>query len=110
MAEDIAAIIEGASPDDLTLLRRALMYEELARQRGAQTDGDDALSENWRQGGYPYLNRLRRKSYEKQKYDLQRELLKLQRWVNMQSSFGRRRSLREILSAQVFTSLSFGFR
>jgi len=110
LAEDIAAIIEGASPDDLTLLRRALMHEELARQRGAQTDGDDALSENWRQGGYPYLNRLRRKSYEKQKYDLQRELLKLQRWVNMQSSFGRRRSLREILSAQVFTSLSFGFR
>ena len=81
LAEDIAAIIEGASPDDVTILRRALMHEEVARQRGQAVNGDDALSENWRQGGYPYLNRLRRKTYEQQKYDLQRELLKLQRWV-----------------------------
>lgn len=76
-----ALIIEGASPDDVTILRRALMHEEVARQRGQAANGDDALSENWRQGGYPYLNRLRRKTYERQKYDLQRELLKLQRWV-----------------------------
>ena len=33
---------------------------------------------NWRKGGYPYKNLMSRKSYEKQKYTLQVELLKLQ--------------------------------
>ena len=42
---------------------------------------DDELSDNWREGGYPYKNRLSRKTYEKEKYRLQVELLKLQKWV-----------------------------
>ena len=39
------------------------------------------LAAGWRDGGYPYKNLLSRKSYERQKYRLQVELLKLQAWV-----------------------------
>jgi polyphosphate kinase 2 len=39
------------------------------------------LSDDWRDGGYPYRNLMLRKNYEKQKYRLQVELLKLQAWV-----------------------------
>ncbi len=42
---------------------------------------DDVLSKNWHQGGYPYEFLMSRKNYEKQKYNLQVELLKLQTWV-----------------------------
>ncbi len=43
---------------------------------------DFELSPDWREGGYPYRNLMARKSYERQKYRLQVELLKLQAWVN----------------------------
>jgi polyphosphate kinase 2 len=42
---------------------------------------DEELSDDWRSGGYPYKYLLPRKSYERQKYQLQVELLKLQAWV-----------------------------
>lgn len=42
---------------------------------------DEELAENWRKGVYPYKNRMSRKNYEAQKYQLQVELLKLQAWV-----------------------------
>jgi len=42
---------------------------------------DDELAEDWREGGYPYKNLMSRRTYEKQKYSLQVELLKLQAWV-----------------------------
>jgi polyphosphate kinase 2 len=42
---------------------------------------DDELADDWRTGGYPYKNLLSREAYEKQKYALQVELLKLQAWV-----------------------------
>ena len=44
-------------------------------------DRDTELNPNWRLGGYPYRYRLSRTSYERQKYQLQVELLKLQAWV-----------------------------
>lgn len=44
-------------------------------------DPDQELTEGWRKGGYPYRNRMLRRSYEQQKYKLQVELLKLQAWV-----------------------------
>lgn len=47
---------------------------------------DEILSEDWRNGGYPYKNLMSRKNYEKQKYDLQVELLKLQAWVKESGS------------------------
>lgn len=81
LAEDLSAVIEGAAPDEVALLRKALLQEEIAAKAAAGVNSDDELAENWRDGIYPYKNRLRRKTYEKQKYDLQVELLKLQRWV-----------------------------
>ncbi|MBW7901046.1 MAG: polyphosphate kinase 2 [Rhodocyclaceae bacterium] len=42
---------------------------------------DDELTPDWRDGGYPYRNLMQRRSYERQKYRLQVELLKLQAWV-----------------------------
>jgi polyphosphate kinase 2 len=73
-------VIAGASPDDAQALRHALFRRETELAPGAR-DPDMELSEKWREGGYPYKNLLSRKSYEKQKYRLQVELLKLQAWV-----------------------------
>ena len=42
---------------------------------------DEELAAGWREGGYPYKNLMSRKSYEREKYRLQVELLKLQAWV-----------------------------
>lgn len=42
---------------------------------------DEELVPTWKRGDYPYKYLLSRKSYEKQKYLLQVELLKLQAWV-----------------------------
>jgi polyphosphate kinase 2 len=44
-------------------------------------DPDQELSADWRDGGYPYKNLMLRRNYERQKYRLQVELLKLQAWV-----------------------------
>ena len=40
-------------------------------------------SNEWRfgEGAYPYADRMPRKDYERQKADLQVELLKLQQWI-----------------------------
>lgn len=81
--EDLRAMIAGASPDDAAALRDAI----LAVPTGAgmsdvfQINPDDELAKDWRDGGYPYKNLMRRSTYEAQKYKLQVELLKLQAWV-----------------------------
>jgi polyphosphate kinase 2 len=74
----LQALIAGASPDDVKALRRALFKREAP---ATGIDPDTELSPGWREGGYPYQNLLSRKRYEKQKYRLQVELLKLQAWV-----------------------------
>ncbi|WP_051208281.1 polyphosphate kinase 2 [Saccharospirillum impatiens] len=81
VSNQLSAILSGASPDDVALLRRTLSREEFNRTSQLGSDSDDELRPDWRESKYPYRNRLRRKSYEKQKYNLQVELLKLQRWV-----------------------------
>ena len=75
----LQAILAGASPDDIHVLRRALMRAEVPQAPGPHPD--DELAPDWRSGGYPYRNLMSRKAYEKQKYRLQVELLKLQAWV-----------------------------
>lgn len=82
--EDLRAMIRGTAPDDVDVLRDVFIsIPELARRhREGDTDNpDEVLADDWRQGGYPYRNLLRRSTYEAQKYKLQVELLKLQAWV-----------------------------
>jgi polyphosphate kinase 2 len=86
-AQALRAILEGAAPDDATVLRRMLLGQDgsTAKGRGklakALVNPDDELAPDWREGGYPYKNLMRRSTYEKEKFRLQVELLKLQAWV-----------------------------
>ena len=77
------AFFAGLSPDDAQALRRSLAERELPVPNGGigALSPDDELSDTWREGGYPYRNRMLRKNYEQRKYELQVELLKLQAWV-----------------------------
>ena len=77
---ELQALIDGASPDEVKALRQVLFEREPAKPSDG-TDPDTELAPGWREGGYPYRNLLSRRSYEKQKYRLQVELLKLQAWV-----------------------------
>ena len=84
LAEALETIMQGASPDDALVLKRALLTP-MSRANGSNArkllTADEELSPNWRDGGYPYRNLMSRKAYEKAKYQLQVELLKLQAWV-----------------------------
>ena len=79
-AHGLRAIIEGASPDDRKALRKALSADGQDAHED-KPNPDEELAPDWRDGGYPYKNLLRRSTYEKQKFKLQVELLKLQSWV-----------------------------
>ncbi len=81
LAKTLEAIIQGASPDDATILRGALLKKAAPGAVRRASLPDEQLSAHWREGGYPYRNLMSRKTYEKQKYRLQVELLKLQAWV-----------------------------
>ena len=78
-AHGLRAILEGASPDDRKALRKAL--NALDAPEIEKINPDEVLADDWRDGGYPYKNLLRRATYEKEKFKLQVELLKLQNWV-----------------------------
>ena len=77
LAQALTAVVGGASPDDIEALRKALLQREVA----ASEHPDEELAPGWREGGYPYRHLMTRRNYEKQKYHLQVELLKLQNWV-----------------------------
>ncbi len=79
-AQALRALLEGASPDDRRVLRAALTGRQIEPDPKAQNP-DEELAPDWREGGYPYRNLMRRSSYEKDKFRLQVELLKLQAWV-----------------------------
>ena len=80
LLREIQALVEGASPDEVKALRRRLFKrDEPDIDDGVDPDLELAL--HWREGGYPYKNLMSRRSYERQKYRLQVELLKLQAWV-----------------------------
>jgi polyphosphate kinase 2 len=78
-AKALRSLIEGASPDDQKVLRAALTGR--VDERKVKRDPDAELAPDWRDGAYPYKNLLRRSTYEKEKFRLQVELLKLQAWV-----------------------------
>jgi len=77
---ELQALIDGASPDEVKALRRAL-FDRPEGRPAEGVDPDLELAPGWREGGYPYKNLMSRRAYEKQKYRLQVELLKLQAWV-----------------------------
>ncbi len=86
LARTLEVIIRGASPEDATILRNALLKKSSSGHGRRHSGPDEQLSEDWRDGGYPYRNLMSRKNYEKQKYRLQVELLKLQAWVKESQS------------------------
>jgi polyphosphate kinase 2 len=77
----ISDILKGEAPADRKALMQSLARQSTAAVQAGQADADLELAEDWRKGGYPYRNLLSRRSYERQKYRLQVELLKLQAWV-----------------------------
>ena len=79
-AQALRALLEGASSDDRRVLRAALTGSQVEQAEDGQNP-DEELALDWRDGGYPYRNLMRRSSYEKEKFRLQVELLKLQAWV-----------------------------
>jgi len=81
LAESFEAILAGASPDDVVALRNLLSHQDEAARRIKHDRVDGELADDWREGGYPYKHLMSRRSYERRKYELQVELLKLQAWV-----------------------------
>jgi polyphosphate kinase 2 len=77
----LRTLMDGASPDERRALRKLLTSVPDAGGGTVRIDPDTELSAGWRTGAYPYKNLMSRKSYERHKYDLQVELLKLQAWV-----------------------------
>ena len=75
---DMLALVDGLAPDERKRLRRTLFEREVVPADG---DPDLELVPGWRDGAYPYKNLMARRSYERQKYRLQVELLKLHAWV-----------------------------
>lgn len=82
--EDAAADVLANLPEDQRdNLFKALLAKE-ANQAGLfpkKRGNINELSEDFTSGGYPYKNRYPLGLYEKELYDLQVELLKLQEWV-----------------------------
>ncbi|MEW5769603.1 MAG: polyphosphate kinase 2 [Pseudomonadota bacterium] len=81
LIESVQAILAGASPEDAAVLRKALLRPTVKNLIAPSSASDEELAADWREGGYPYKNLMSRKNYERQKYRLQVELLKLQAWV-----------------------------
>ena len=82
--EALGTILKGEAPADRIRLLRLLLRQERLNYAATSSrvdNPDDILVKDWRTGVYPYKNRLNRKTYEKEKFALQVELLKLQAWV-----------------------------
>ncbi|MDD0816720.1 polyphosphate kinase 2 [Curvibacter sp. HBC28] len=77
--QTLRALLQGASKDDLQVLQDALAG--LEEPASSSDNPDEALARDWRQGAYPYRHLMRRATYEREKFRLQVELLKLQAWV-----------------------------
>lgn len=74
-------VLDGVSPEDSVTLLKGLMRQQRMALGQASPNPDEELVQDWREGGYPYKNLMQRRNYERQKYRLQVELLKLQAWV-----------------------------
>jgi polyphosphate kinase 2 len=74
-------LMSGAPHEEAVALLKGLLKEMRLAKAGNGVDPDSELAPGWRDGGYPYKNLMSRKSYEREKYRLQVELLKLQAWI-----------------------------
>lgn len=79
--QSVGDIISGLPPAEAEELIKALLRQQQPRLGRVRLNPDDELASGWRDGGYPYKQLMLRKNYEKDKYQLQVELLKLQAWV-----------------------------
>ncbi len=74
-------VIAGLPVDESVALLKSLLKQQRMMAGELAPNPDEELSKDWRDGGYPYKNLMQRRNYERQKYRLQVELLKLQAWV-----------------------------
>ena len=76
-------LVQSLSVDEQQTLLRALKKRQVDDliDKVPEQDLDQVLSPDWRDGSYPYQFKMKRASYEHQKYKLQIELLKFQAWV-----------------------------
>ncbi|WP_201314402.1 polyphosphate kinase 2 [Dyella sp. EPa41] len=81
LLDSVRTILDGLSPDDATRFRTLVLEGDPNLRHGGSRHPDEELSPGWRKGEYPYRQKMSRRNYEKQKYRLQVELLKLQAWV-----------------------------
>ncbi|MBS0474002.1 MAG: polyphosphate kinase 2 [Proteobacteria bacterium] len=75
---ELEALIAGAAPDDAERLREHL---GLPPSSIPLRKTSDELAPGWKEGGYPYKFKMLRQDYEREKFLLQAELLKLQTWI-----------------------------
>lgn len=76
----LRTVLDGTAPDEVAALTAAAVERDLVFGQPPLSPDDELVAE-WPLAAYPYRNRMRRAPYERQKYDLQVELLKLQSWV-----------------------------
>jgi polyphosphate kinase 2 (PPK2 family) len=74
-------VIAGMPLDESVAMLRGLLKQQGVKGEQLEANPDEELVKDWRDGGYPYKNLMQRRNYERQKYRLQVELLKLQAWV-----------------------------
>jgi polyphosphate kinase 2 len=74
-------IVSGTTQEEARGLLRGLLKEQQLALDKTGVNPDQELAPDWRRGGYPYKNLMTRRNYERNKYRLQVELLKLQAWV-----------------------------
>ena len=74
-------ILSGAPAEESLSILKSLLRQQRMTEEATSVHPDEELAPGWRDGGYPYKNLMSRKSYEREKYRLQVELLKLQAWV-----------------------------
>ncbi len=77
----IRDLLVGVGPGDAARILRSVVDQQRGLAKLERRAVDTELADDHRSGGYPYKYLLSRANYERQKYRLQVELLKLQAWV-----------------------------
>lgn len=74
-------VIAGMQVEESIALLKGMLKQQRMAVGQLSPNPDEELAADWREGAYPYKNLMQRNNYERQKYRLQVELLKLQAWV-----------------------------